>query len=59
MNTAKNLNVIFNNFMAWEYSNGIFYITGRDIICLITGAAFMLVIWLTIAAVNANRNKED
>ena len=53
------INDFFFNFMRWEYSNGIFYVSGRDIICLITGMLIMLVIWLTIAAVNAQRNKED
>lgn len=38
----------FENFEAWEFNNGIIYITGRDIICMVTGILIGILLILTV-----------
>lgn len=35
-------------FCAWSYDNGVFYISGRDIYCLITGFLIAFVVFATV-----------
>ncbi|MBO7731210.1 MAG: hypothetical protein J6S67_01605 [Methanobrevibacter sp.] len=41
---------IFEKFCAWSFDNGIFYVSGRDIMCMIVGLLIAVIIYLTIRA---------
>ena len=32
-------------FCAWSFDNGIFYFSGRDVYCILTGMCVAFVIW--------------
>lgn len=38
------IELYFDSVMQWSYNDGFFYITGRDIICLIAGLFLGIVI---------------
>ena len=38
------IELYFDSVMQWSYNDGFFYITGRDIICIITGLFLGIVI---------------
>lgn len=38
------IELYFESVMQWSYNDGFFYITGRDIICIITGLFLGIVI---------------
>lgn len=40
------VNHLFESQMQWSYDNGIFYISGRDIIAGIIGFLVCLVLWM-------------
>ena len=46
--------------LQWYYDNGIFYINGRDVVCIITGICFGIIFVLTyelIKYIIEERNK--
>ncbi len=45
---GSEINHFFESKMQWSYDNGIFYINGRDIICVITGILFGIVLVMFI-----------
>lgn len=47
---GETLEQYFTGAMQWSYNNGILYITGRDIICIITGLLLGIVL-MSIAIV--------
>lgn len=42
---------IFEKFCAWSFDNGIFYVSGRDIMCVMVGALAFAICMLTIKAI--------
>ena len=45
-------------FCAWSYDNGIFYISGRDIYCIITGFCIAFVVFATVNIFIGREEKE-
>jgi len=41
---------IFEKLCAWSFDNSIFYVSGRDILCVIVGLLIATIIYLTIRA---------
>lgn len=41
----NDFNLAFEEFLTWNQDTGIFYISGRDIICMIIGFLVCLILW--------------
>lgn len=41
----KHLCSYLEKFCAWSFDNGIFYFSGRDVYCILTGMCVAFVIW--------------
>lgn len=41
----NNFNLAFEEFLAWHIDTGTFYLSGRDIVCMITGFLICLILW--------------
>ena len=52
----KAINHFCESLICWSYDNGIFYISGRDIACMIVGFLVCLIL-VMIGVSYANRNK--
>lgn len=59
LENLKNLLIKIQIFCdCWYYSNGIFYISGRDILMCITGFLMGSILWMIIGGlINGNENK--
>ena len=42
------INHLFESQLQWSFDNGIFYINGRDIVCIMTGVCLGIIIVLFI-----------
>lgn len=49
---GETLEQYFTGAMQWSYSNGILHITGRDIICIITGILIGIVLMGLAASID-------
>lgn len=60
----NNFNLAFEEFMAWHIDTGTFYISGRDIIAMIIGFLFCLILWALFdgkeihGTIHRNENKD-
>lgn len=43
---GESINHFFESWLQWSYDNGIFYINGRDIICIMAGVCLGIIIVL-------------
>lgn len=53
------INHFFENQMQWFYDNGIFYINGRDIVCILLGICIGLLIVLIIMLIKYEVGKNE
>lgn len=53
------INHFFESCMQWYFDNGIFYINGRDIICIILGVNIGLLIVLIIMLIKYEVGKNE
>lgn len=52
------INHFFESKMQWFYDNGIFYISGRDISCVITGFILGMIIMIFVDYFVYNRKEK-
>lgn len=59
LESLKNLLIKIQIFCdCWYYSNGVFYISGRDILSAVAGALMASILWMIIGGLlNGNENK--
>lgn len=53
------INHFFESQMQWFYDNGIFYINGRDIVCILLGICIGLLIMLIIMLIKYEVGKNE
>lgn len=61
MRNGDLFNLAFEEFLAWHIDNGIFYLSGRDIICMVIGFIVCLILWIMFDGreIYVRRRNED
>ena len=59
MSNEQLFNQTWEEFLVWNIDTGIFYLSGRDIACVIVGFGICLILWAMFDGKEINVRRDD